>query len=99
MFPMIPLVCYYLPHHSPQGLENTARIFTCVGLPHDKGNCNIDLIQEDERQNDLIERKIEAGRTVYLVKRPVVLEDETHVPHKLPYSVIYVHRQIFLDFV
>ena len=55
--------------------------------------------EEVERQNDLIKRKAEAERTAYLVKHPVVLEDETHVLYKPLHLAVYVPRQLFLDFV
>lgn len=62
-------------------------------------SCYIFLIQEDERQSDLIERKRGAGRASYLVKCPVVLKDEAHVPYEPLHLAVQLHNQLFLDFV
>lgn len=62
-------------------------------------SCYIFLIQEDERQSDLIERKRGAGSASYLVIYPVVLKDEAHVPYEPLHLGVQLHNQLFLDFV
>lgn len=43
--------------------------------------------------------EMEAGRATYLVRGPVVLEDEAHVSYKPLHLWVTVLVQLFLDFI
>lgn len=63
--------------------SQTSRTPWLQALLQDEGNCTISQAPENEgRATRWAENEMEAGRTTYLVRRPVVLKDEAHVLHE-----------------